>query len=65
MNLGINIKNARKQKGLTQEELAENVGITQVMIHYIEQGLKIPSVGVLAAIAKELDVSVDSLLATA
>lgn len=65
MNLGANIKYARKRKGITQQILAERVGVSQAMINYIEHGVKTPSVGVLISIAKELDTSVDSLTATA
>ncbi len=65
MNIGTNIKVARKKKGITQTELAEKVGVTQTMINFIEKGIRMPSVNVLIAISKELDVSVDSLTATA
>lgn len=65
MNLGENIKNVRLSRGKTQQDLAEDVGISQAMVNGIERGVKRPSVPVLAAIAESLNVSVDSLIATA
>ncbi len=65
MNIGTNIKVARKKRGITQTELAEKVGVTQTMINFIEKGIRMPSVNVLIAISKELDVSMDYLTATA
>nr|DAP99645.1 MAG TPA: helix-turn-helix domain protein [Caudoviricetes sp.] len=61
VNVGEKIKKYRKDRGITQKELAEAVGVTQAMIAYIESDLKMPSVNILFNIAKELNVSVDSL----
>ena len=40
---GERIEAARKKKGLTQEELAERVSVSQSMINHIENGNKKPS----------------------
>lgn len=40
----LNIKLHRIKKGLTQEELAELVGVTRAAISYWENGVKLPSV---------------------
>lgn len=44
MDIGENIKQMRIKKGLTQEELAQNLGISQSMIGHIESGRKLPSI---------------------
>jgi len=52
----------RKQKGLTQNELAERVGISKAqMSRYIAKGVQ-PPANVLAKMADELGVSMDYLL---
>ena len=52
----------RKQKGLTQNELAERVGISKAqMSRYIAKGVQ-PPANVLAKMADELGVSMDFLL---
>ncbi len=61
--LGAKIKELRKQKGLTLEQLAEKIGSGKSYIWEIEnKGVKRPSAEKLAAIAKELDVTTDYLI---
>ena len=52
MNIGKNVKKLRIQKGLTQSELAQVVGVGASMIGHIEKGLKIPSLAVALEMAK-------------
>ena len=59
---GARVEAARKEKGLTQEELAERVGVSQAMINFIEKGKKKPSLDKAIAIARELDTTVDRLI---
>ena len=59
--LGNAIKNARKQKKLTQEKLAELVGITHAHMKQIESERRNPSVEVLYKLVFALDMSLDSL----
>lgn len=40
------VKDKRKEKGLTQTELARQVDVAQSMICNIENGLRVPSVSV-------------------
>lgn len=61
-NFGAKIKEARNSKDLTQEQLAEKVGISTVYMGEIERDIKQPSLSVLLDIAEALDVSVDYLL---
>ena len=51
-----------EEKNIQQKDLAAKVGVSPAMMTYIVNGLKTPSVKVLVVIAKELDVTVDSLL---
>lgn len=60
--LGKKIEKFRKNKGLTQEELADRVGVSQAMINFIEKGKKKPSLDTAIAIADEFNTTVDSLL---
>ena len=52
----------RKEKGLTQNELAEKVGVTDKAVSKWERGLGCPDVSILDILAKELDVSVLEIL---
>lgn len=54
MSVGENIARMRENKGITQLELAEAIGVTQSMIGQIERGTKLPSVILANVIAKEL-----------
>ena len=62
---GERIEAARKKKGLTQEELAERVSVSQSMINHIENGNKKPSLETAVALANELGVTLDSLISIA
>ena len=59
--LGGAIKKARRSKKLTQENLAELVGITPMHIKQIESERRNPSIEVLFKLAYILDLSLDSL----
>ena len=54
--LGLKIKELRKRKGLTQEELAELIQMEQNSISVMESGRNFPTLGTLEKIAKVLDV---------
>lgn len=60
--LGKRISNARKQAGITQEALGEQLNITRKHISVIESAIKRPSLDALVDIANALDVSTDDLL---
>ena len=59
--LGINIKSARLKKSISQEELAELVGISLASMSLIETGKQNTAALNLIDIAKALNVSLDSL----
>ncbi len=62
MTLGEKIKEARKQAGLTQEELSEKLGTSRSTVAKWETDGGIPDVDNLKAIARLLNVSIDYLL---
>lgn len=49
----------RKEKGLTQTELAEMCGLKQAMIARLESGKSIPTITTLIKIAAALDYTLD------
>lgn len=61
-DLGKNIRQFRKDKGLTQEQLAEVFDVTVGAIHKWEAGLSTPDVTVLMELADFFDISMDTLL---
>lgn len=59
-----NIKNARKAKGLSQEEMAVKLNVVRQTVSKWENGLSVPDADVLIRMAELLDVSVSELLGT-
>lgn len=62
MNLGENIKKARKRAGVTQKELAERLKVYQKDISRWENNELTPSALTLARICRELSASADKIL---
>lgn len=60
--LGIRIREARKSQKMTQEALAEKIGIGTVYLSELERSLKTPSLEIFVRIVEALDVSADYLL---
>ncbi|EQK47041.1 helix-turn-helix family protein [[Clostridium] bifermentans ATCC 19299] len=61
MNIGANIKKFRKEKALTQKDLAEITGISISAIEKYERGRLNPSLGKIESIANALDVTIQEL----
>jgi len=59
--LGSAIKKARLGKSLTQEKLAEAIGITPEHLKQLESERRNPSVEVLFKLVETLDISLDAL----
>ena len=59
--IGSFLKKLRKEKGITQEELAEKIGIGTSNISYIENGKFAPSIENFAKIAEVLGVEPSEL----
>lgn len=60
--LGENLKQMRKAKGLSQEELAIKLHIVRQTVSKWEKGLSVPDSGMLIRLAEALDTSVAVLL---
>ena len=56
------VKKLRKQKKLSQQELAEALGLTQTTISGIESGIRTTTIEKLILLAKFFEVSTDYLL---
>lgn len=62
MNIGQKIKELRKKHNLTQEKLADHIGITYKSISKWECGLTTPDLSLIVPLSKVLGVSTDELL---
>lgn len=59
--LGTKIKKFRQDKKLTQEEVAEQIGVSSTYVGFIEQGQRTPSIKTADKIARALDVKLSDL----
>ncbi len=62
MTVGNVIKKYRKNKGMTQEEMAARLGVTAPAVNKWEKGNTLPDVALLAPIARLLGITTDELL---
>ncbi len=62
LSIGENIRNFRKKNDLTQEELADRLGVTYQSVSRWENGTTYPDLELLPAISELLSVTVDELL---
>ncbi len=62
MSMGKRIAALRKQKGLTQEQLAERVSVSPQAVSKWENDISCPDISILARLAEVLGVSTDELL---
>jgi Predicted transcriptional regulators len=62
VDFGEKLKTLRKEKGLTQLQLAERLGITKSVISAYESSSRYPSYDVLISIARIFGVTTDYLL---
>ncbi len=56
------IRNERKDKRITQEELAEMLEVSPTHVKHIESGHRKPSIEILFEIAKILNISLDGVV---
>lgn len=61
-NIGQRIKELRKQNDLTQEKMADFLGVTYQSVSKWETGITMPDLGMIVPLAKLLHVSTDELL---
>lgn len=64
MEFGKKLQELRKQKGLTQEELATSLYVSRTAISKWESGRGYPSIDSLKAIAKFFSITIDELLSS-
>lgn len=62
MKIAENIKNLRKSHSLTQEQIAEALGVTVGAVYKWEAGLSVPEIKLIIEIADFFEISVDTLL---
>jgi len=59
--IGNRIQEVRKEKGITQTELANRVGLTMNYISAVERGVTQPSLDTLFAITDDLEINISTL----
>ena len=64
MSFSENLKQIRKEKQLSQEELAEILNVSRQAISKWEQGVGYPEVEKLLLLSSKLNISLDSLMST-
>lgn len=62
MEIGSIIRKYRKEAGLTQEEMANRLGVTAPAVNKWENGNTKPDIDLLAPIARLFNISLDTLL---
>jgi len=62
MNFANNLKQIRNKMGISQEELAERIGVRQSAIANYEAGTRYPRLDQVEGIAKALKTSIEDLL---
>lgn len=62
MNIGKIITDLRDKKGWSQAQLADNSGVSRVIVGKYERGEAMPSIDATKKIAGALDVSLDNLV---
>lgn len=64
MSLYLNLREIREKKGISQEELAEKLGISRIMIIHYEKGRNYPSLERAVQISNILGCTLDELVDT-
>lgn len=62
MDIGENIARLRRQKGVTQEQLAQAVGVSAPAVSKWETSQSLPDIGLLGPIARYFGITIDDLL---
>lgn len=62
MALAENVKRLREEKGLTQSELANLIGVAQPMVAQYEKGMKVPTIITGVLLAKRLGTTCEELV---
>ncbi len=62
VRVGLNVQRARREQGLSQEELADRAAVHQTYLSGVERGRRNPTVIVLQKIAAALDLDIQDLV---
>ena len=62
MTIGKNVKRLRQNKGITQEQLGEMLGISSQAVSKWENGSALPDITVLPKLADYFGISIDELM---
>ena len=62
VQIGLNILHYRKERGVTQMELAEMTGYSRNQIQRVESAYVVPNIGILYDISEALNVPIEKLL---
>lgn len=62
MALKDNVRQLREKMELSQQQLAELIGVNQAMICFIEAGTKVPSLAVTISLANAFGCTIDDLV---
>ena len=62
-SLGRVLRSQRKEKGLSQEELAHRVGLDRTYISLLERGLRQPTLGTIVKISSALEIPPEDFVA--
>lgn len=62
VRVGLNLQNARRQRGLSQEELAHLASVHQTYLSGVERGKRNPTIEVLDRIAAVLGIDIEQLV---
>lgn len=57
-----NLREARKSKGLTQIQLAQQIGVTNSAVSFYETAKRMPNLRIVSIMSNVLDVSLDDLI---
>lgn len=61
--IGNFIRESRQEKGMTQRDLAERIGVTDRAISNWENGRRLPDYSIVESLCKSLDISINELFA--
>jgi len=64
MSLGLRLKTLRKSSGLTQQNLADKVGVSRIYIQALESNRRLPSMKLLQKLAQALGVELADIVET-
>jgi transcriptional regulator with XRE-family HTH domain len=62
MSLGLRLRTLRKNVSLTQQKLADNVGVSRIYIQALESNRRVPSIKLLYRLADALSATVNDIV---